>query len=152
MAEPVLFGAMAALHTGLVGAPWLEVVWLDRRADPVGCVIALSVVLGATALRIWTLRTLGRSWNVRVVRPEHVVTDGPYAWIRHPNYLCVVLEIAAIPMLHGAWISACLLSLLNAWVLAVRIRTEESVLRQLPGWREAFADVPRLIPWRRRRH
>jgi len=77
---------------------------------------------------------------------DQVVTTGPYRWIRHPNYLVVVLEIASLPLLHGAWISALGLSLLNAAVLARRIPTEEAALSRLAGWREAMADRARLVP------
>lgn len=74
------------------------------------------------------------------------MTTGPYRWIRHPNYLCVILEIAALPLLHSAWLSALGLSALNACVLAFRIRTEERLLTEVPGWREAFADRARFVP------
>ena len=77
---------------------------------------------------------------------DGIATTGPYRWIRHPNYLVVVLEIAALPLLHGAWISCLALSALNAAVLAVRIPTEEAVLMRNPTWRSGFADKARLIP------
>jgi methyltransferase len=94
------------------------------------------------------LRTIGRAWNVRIVTPrsDAVATTGPYAWIRHPNYLAVILEIAALPLLHTAWVSCALLSALNAFVLFHRIRREEQQLSTLPAWRDAMAGLPRLIP------
>ena len=58
----------------------------------------------------------------------------------------VVLEIAALPLLHGAWISAVVLSALNAFVLFNRIRTEEATLAQVPEWAEAMKDRARLLP------
>lgn len=148
VAEPGLFPLMVALHVGLIALPALEVIGLERPfrwplAAGAGAVLGL-----ATLLRVWTLRTIGRAWNVRVVVPEEatIVTTGPYRWIRHPNYLVVILEIASLPLLHGAWISALGLSLLNAAVLARRIRTEEAALNELPAWREAMAGKKRLIP------
>ncbi len=148
VAEPRLFPAMAGLHVGLVALPLVEVLVLDPAFSWAVAGPALGVLLAATALRVWTLRTIGRAWNVRVVRPEPgtVVTSGPYRYIRHPNYLCVILEIAALPLLHTAWLSAIGLSLLNAAVLAVRIRTEEAALTRIDAWREAFAKRARLIP------
>lgn len=148
VAEPALFPLMVLLHVGLIALPGLEVVLLERPWIPALCAGAGSLLLVATALRIWTLRTLGRAWNVRVVLPaeDQVVSTGPYAWIRHPNYLVVILEIAAIPLLHTAWVSALGLSLLNACVLWRRIGTEEAALAQLPAWREAMAGKARLIP------
>lgn len=148
VAEPRLFAAMVALHVGFLVLPPVEVLALDRPFRAWLAVGAGSALLLATALRVWTLRTLGRAWNVRVVVPEAgaVVTSGPYRWIRHPNYLAVILELASVPLLHGAWVSALALSLLNGCVLAARIRTEEAALASLPAWREAMADRARLIP------
>lgn len=147
--EPALFPAMALLHTALVVAPLAEVVILGRPFVPWLGGLAIAGLLAATALRIWTLSTLGRVWNVRVLPPppDAVVTAGPYRWIRHPNYLCVILEIAALPLVHGAWASAAALTLANAAVLAVRIPTEERALGALPAWRAAFADKPRFVPF-----
>jgi methyltransferase len=149
VAEPWLFPLMAALHAGLVTLPLVEVLALGRAASWVTFAPALTVLVGATALRIWTLGSLGRAWNVRVVPPppDRIVTTGPYAWIRHPNYLVVILEIAAIPMLHGAWGAAVALSALNAFVLWHRIRTEEAALAEIPEWARAMADRKRLVPF-----
>ena len=148
VAEPRLFPVMALLHIGLVVAPLVEVVWLQRPFIPALGGVGLLILLGATGLRVWTLRSIGSAWNVRVVRPADtaISTRGPYRWIRHPNYLCVVLEGAALPLLHTAWISAVVLSLVNGGVLYVRIRNEEAMLMQFDAWRAAFADRARLIP------
>lgn len=144
--EPWLFPTMVLLHVTVAFAPMAEVLWLERSFVPGLAVTAAAVLLVATALRIWMLRTIGRSWNVRIVRPETVVTDGPYAFVRHPNYLAVILEIAALPLLHTAWISCLFLSAMNAFVLYHRIRREESELATLPAWREAMAGRARLVP------
>ena len=146
--EPALFPAMAALHTALVALPLAEVWWLEREFEPWVGACAVAALLGASALRIWTLRTLGGSWNVQVVRPPSagIVTGGPYAWIRHPNYLCVIVELAALPLVHSAWISALVLTAWNAAVLSVRIPTEEAMLMQVEPWRRAFHDRARLVP------
>jgi methyltransferase len=146
--EPLLFPAMAALHAAFVTAPLVEVALLDRPVVPglaAGAAFALAL---ATALRVWTLRTLGAAWNVRVVDPSPVgvATGGPYAWIRHPNYLCVILEIASVPLLHSAWLSAVALSAVNAVVLARRIRNEEALLSRIPAWRDAMSGKARLVP------
>jgi methyltransferase len=148
VSEPALFPLMAALHTGLVIAPLAEVWFLQRPFVPIAAAISVALLLAATVLRVWTLSTIGIAWNVRVVAPEDdtVVTSGPYAWIRHPNYVAVILEIVALPLFHGAWLSAIGLTALNALVLFFRIRTEEAVLLQVPAWREAMADRPRFIP------
>ncbi len=146
VAEPRLFPWMVALHVGLVFGPLVEVVALGRQPWwPVSLAAGIGL-LGATAMRFWTLSTLGASWNVRVVEPRQIVVTGPYAYIRHPNYLVVTVEILALPLLHGAWIAAVALSLLNAVILGYRIRTEEAVLLANPAWRRAFEGKARFIP------
>jgi len=148
VAEPWLFPAMALLHTSLVAAPLAEVWFLGRPFELWACVVSVGVLALATTLRVWTLRTIGRSWNVRVVVPNdiQIATTGPYRFIRHPNYLVVILEIAALPLFHNAWMSAIGLTLFNAIVLYYRIRTEEASLSKIPAWSAAMASRKRLIP------
>lgn len=146
--EPWLFPLMVVLHFGLVLLPLAEVMLLDRPFSWAVGGPALAIGVGATVLRVWTLRTIGYSWNVRVVTPpaDGIATTGPYAWIRHPNYLVVILEIVALPLVHSAWMSSVSLTALNALVLWHRIRNEEAVLMRNPVWRRAFEDKPRLFP------
>lgn len=148
VAERWLFPLMALLHVGLVVGPIAEVLLLDRPFVPWLAAAAGLVLVLATALRVWTLRTIGRAWNVRVVRPDAdaIATTGPYRFVRHPNYLVVILEIAALPLVHTAWISAVALSLLDAFVLFHRIRTEERVLAAIPAWQRAMGNRARLLP------
>jgi methyltransferase len=148
VAEAWLFPVMVVLHVGVIVLPVAEVVLLERALYPWLAVGAGMVLFGATGLRVWTLRSIGRAWNVRVVKPEPdaVSTRGPYRWIRHPNYLVVILELAALPLLHTAWLSALVLGAVNGVVLLHRIRTEEAVLSTIPAWREAMADRKRLVP------
>ncbi len=121
---------MVALHSAFlvscVAEPWL----LERPVAPWLAVTAAAVVALGLGLRVWSLATLGERWTARVlVLPgAPLVATGPYRLLRHPNYLAVALEIAAIPLLHGAWLTAVVFSLLNAAMLRVRIRTEEAAL------------------------
>lgn len=136
---------MVAAHAALVTLPLLEVWGHPRRRPRWGWA---AVLAGATALRIWSIRTLGSSWNARASVPPDVqpVTSGPYRLIRHPNYVAVIAEFAAIPLVAGAWKSAVLLSALNAAVLYDRITAEERLLNASPAYRRAFAGRPRFIP------
>ncbi|HVC39987.1 MAG TPA: isoprenylcysteine carboxylmethyltransferase family protein [Candidatus Dormibacteraeota bacterium] len=137
---------MVAAHTALMVLPPLEARWRGRRPQRPGLWVGLLVA--ATGLRWWSIRALGAQWNVRAaVSPDLVpVTVGPYRWIRHPNYLAVVLEFAALPMAGGAWMSAIGLSALDGVVLWDRIRAEESLLERASGYVEAFAGKARFIP------
>jgi methyltransferase len=100
----------------------------------------------AQGLRYWAIFTLGERWNVRIlVLPNAApVTRGPYRWVRHPNYVAVVMEILLVPLVHGAWLTAAAFTVANAVVLRIRIRAEEAALG--PGYAAAFAGRPRFIP------
>ena len=138
---------MVATHVGLCTLPLLEVALRRRRPRAPG--LWVGVLGAATALRWWSIATLGGSWNVRAVVPTDLrpVTRGTYRFLRHPNYLAVALEFAALPLAGGATWSALGLSLLDGFVLADRIREEERLLAAVPGYEEAFRGRARLIPW-----
>jgi methyltransferase len=93
----------------------------------------LAVVLGAQVLRWWCISTLGRQWNTRVVVVPGAprVTGGPYRLLSHPNYVAVIAEGIALPLVHTAWITACVFTALNAALLVTRIRTENTALASL---------------------
>ncbi len=140
------FRVMAAFHTAFLASCVLEVALLHRSFPGVLGAIALVGALGSQALRYWAISTLGERWNVRiiVVPGDEPITGGPYRFIRHPNYAAVALEIACVPLVHGAWLTAIAFSLANAAVLSKRIRAEEEALGG--GYAAAFARRPRFFP------
>jgi methyltransferase len=137
---------MAAFHALFLIACGAEVLLLHRPFPGTAGWAALAVVLAAQALRYWAVATLGWRWNTRivVVPGASPVTSGPYRWVRHPNYVAVIAEMAALPLVHGAWLTALVFSLGNALLLRVRIRAEEEALGE--PWRRAFAGRPRFVP------
>lgn len=142
------YPAMVALHTALlVGAP-LEVFLLARPFLPWLGWPMLALVAATMALRYWAITTLGDRWTTRifVVPGEPPVSGGPYRYLRHPNYLAVILEVAALPLVHTAWLTAALGSLANAFVLRTRIRAEEAALAQASAYLEKLGDRPRFLP------
>ena len=124
------FPPMVALHTSLLLACLAEVWFADRSFLPWLGWPMLALVLASQALRWWCIATLGPRWNTRVivVRDLPLVASGPYRWFTHPNYVAVVVEGFALPLVHTAWITALAFSVLNAWLLAVRIRCENQAL------------------------
>lgn len=133
------FPFMVVLHTGLLVGALVE-AWV-RRPD-VPSVLAwsmLALVVASQALRWWCISTLGRRWNTRVIIVPGLppVTGGPYRLMRHPNYVAVVVEGIALPLVHAAWITALVFTILNAGLLAVRIRVEDRALASLPRTTEA---------------
>jgi methyltransferase len=144
------FAVMRALHAAFLASCAAEVLLLERPFDARLALPMLALALGAQALRYWAIATLGQRWNVRViVMPgEPVVTTGPYRWLRHPNYLAVVIEGFAIPLVHGAWLTALGFSLANALLLRTRIRVEERALAEHCAFEARLGDRPRLVPLR----
>jgi methyltransferase len=145
--EPA-FPLMVALHTGVLVAAALEVVLLRRPFSPAVGIPALALVVAANALRWWVIATLGPHWNVQVVRSLGlgVVTDGPYRFVRHPNYVAVFVELAALPLVHGAYLTALAGTALHVLVLRRRIALEESVLLADETYRREMGGKPRFIP------
>ena len=129
------FPAMVALHTALLVGAMAEMWMLDRPFLPILGWAALVVVIASQSLRWWCIATLGRQWNTRVIVVPGVplVSHGPYRLLRHPNYLAVVLEGAALPLLHSAWATAAGFTVLNAALLARRIQVEERALATVAG-------------------
>jgi methyltransferase len=129
---------MTVFHTlflvSCVAEPWL----LDRPFVSPWGFVALALALAAMALRYWAITTLGPRWNTRViVLPEvEPVTGGPYRFFRHPNYVAVVLELLVLPLVHSAWLTALVFSVVNAFLLRVRISVEEEALG--PKYAAAF--------------
>lgn len=138
------FAVMTACHVALFVAPPIEIALRRRRPSPAW----LGVLAASTALRWWVIASLGRTWNVHAVVPARLrpVTTGPYRFVRHPNYVAVAAEMLSLPMAGGAWMSALLLTAVDAAVLAVRVRDEERLLRRSRAWRRAFRRRARFIP------
>lgn len=95
--------------------------------------IYFSIFIAAQGLRYWVIITLGKQWNTRIIvipgAPR--VLYGPFTYIRHPNYLAVVMEIFSIPMIFSCYFTALIFSVINIFVLKRRIRIEEEALKQL---------------------
>jgi methyltransferase len=130
---------MVVMHTAFLLSCVAEVWLLGRPWRFEIAAAALAVLLAALVLRWWVLATLGDRWTTRVmVLPDHeLITRGPYRWLRHPNYVAVVLEIAAIPMLHGAWLTAVVFSIANLLLLRARVGVEERALARADANAEA---------------
>ena len=124
------YPVMVVLHTALLLGCVIEVWALHRPFLPWIGWPMLVVVAVSQILRWWCVTTLGRRWNTRViVLPEsQLVQSGPYRWIHHPNYVAVVAEGVALPLVHGAWLTAIGFTLANALLLTVRIKVENSAL------------------------
>ena len=147
-----------AIEVGAEHYPWMvaqhglflvscvaEVWWLGRPFHRTLAIAMLVVLVASLALRYWVIATLGRRWTTRVLclPGEPIITSGPYRYLKHPNYLAVVIEIVALPMMHTAWLTAVGFSVANGLLLTRRIRVEEEGLRRYSD-ADGRRDAPRI--------
>lgn len=139
---------MRLVHGGWLLAAPLEVWALERVITPWVAAAALALFALGQCLRYAAMRALGERWCVRVMTlpGEAPVAGGVFRWIRHPNYLGVILEIAALPLVHGAWITSIAFSAANGALLWRRIAAEEAALEAAGDYRDRLGDRPRLWP------
>ena len=92
--------------------------------------VLLGVFAVLQLLRVWVLASLGKYWNTKilVIPNARLVAKGPYKFIKHPNYVVVILELLVLPLAFNLTITAALFSVLNAAVLYVRIKEENKAL------------------------
>ena len=123
---------MVALHALLLPACAAEVVVFERPWVPALGFVMIGAMGLAMGIRYWVIATLGRRWNTRVVLTpgEPLAVSGPYRLLHHPNYLAVVMEIVALPLIHSAWLTALVFSAANAVVLHRRIVVENRALEE----------------------
>ena len=122
---------VSTLVEGVLRGPELSPYW------PVPLVLFLL----AQSLRYWAILSLKESWNTKilVVPGTALVKHGPYKYLSHPNYVVVIVEILAFPLLFGAWVTALVFTVLNAALLFVRIREENRALTELAGQRVSLS-------------
>lgn len=156
--ENQALGVMILLHTVWFFGTLVEPLLIPRAQSGEVVYSAAAVFILAQILRVWTMQSLGRHWNIAVWAPEgpsnlkykdtrvDFVSAGPYKFIRHPNYLVVMVEFLALPMMGGAYFTAAVCSILNIVVLWRRIQLEEKYLFSRIGYRETMGRKARFIP------
>jgi methyltransferase len=117
-----------------VHATWLVALWVWGRDQDVN-LLALALFIALQGLRLWILATLGPRWTTRIIilPGEPLVASGPYRYFSHPNYAVVVAEIALLPLALHQPLLAVIFTVLNAVVLAIRIRIEARALAAVDG-------------------
>ncbi|WP_253896088.1 isoprenylcysteine carboxyl methyltransferase family protein [Solibacillus sp. R5-41] len=121
---------MIMLHSSFFVSLIIEVMYGNAIQTP--DYLLLIVFLGLQLMRIWCLMSLGSFWNTKIlILPgATLVKKGPYAFIPHPNYVIVCLEILVIPLMFQAYFTALCFTILNAWMLTVRIPIEGKALKE----------------------
>lgn len=126
------YPAIVALHV-----LWLVVLWARVEAEQAPVLPLFLVWLGLQPLRIWVIASLGERWTTRVLvlRDAPLVVRGPYRWLRHPNYLIVLVEVPTVAAACDEPVVALLFGAANAALLALRIRVEDRALGRQPARR-----------------
>jgi methyltransferase len=143
------FFLFVLLHSSFLVFVPLEVFLFKREFIPLlgySCLLLFTICF---LLRIHVLRILKSSWNTKILyshSADSIVTTGIYSYIRHPNYLIVILEIALLSLFHSAYICFVLFSVLNAILLSFRIPLEEEYLMKNEHYKKHFQDKNRFIP------
>lgn len=125
------YPVIVALHVAFFISLVVEVIAFDRRPGSWWW-LPFAFFLVAQVLRYWSIATLGRRWNTRIlVLPGAApITNGPYRYLRHPNYVAVAIELISIPLIFQAYFTAIIFTILNAIMMAVRIPAEQRALRR----------------------
>ncbi|KAA0964833.1 isoprenylcysteine carboxyl methyltransferase [Sporosarcina sp. ANT_H38] len=131
---------MVSMHIAFFISLLAEDFLFDRSVSSVW-ILFLVIFLVAQVARIWCLASLGKFWNTKIIilPGADVVQKGPYKWVRHPNYIIVTTELLVLPLMFGAYITAIIFTLLNAWMLSVRIPAEEKALKEATNYSKKFS-------------
>ena len=142
-----LLGAVKVLQVSWWIAMIAEVWYLDRPFVPALAAVALTATIVGQVLRYLSMQALQWRWTLPImtVSGMPVVESGVYRYLRHPNWLGVIWEIAFLPLIHTAYLTAIAFSLANAWLMSKRIQTEERALAENTNYAAAFANKPRFI-------
>lgn len=134
---------IVAAQVGLLAGAPLEAWLLDRPFLPILGWPMLTVAILAQGLRWWCIASLGTRWNTRVIIVPGLplVRRGPYRRLRHPNYVAVMAEGIALPLVHTCWLTAVLFTAANLAVLRTRIRVENTALRQVADYGDPGVSV-----------
>ena len=145
---PNQFASMRLLHLFWLGGCVAEAYWIREPPPPTIVLPAAALLMAGQILRYAAMSALGERWTVRIIALPGVppVRRGIYRYMRHPNYLGVILEIAALPMIFGCWITALIGSAANALILWIRVRTEEAALEAVSDYEESFGSTRRFFP------
>lgn len=124
-----------------------EKIFLNRGLSPLWPLI-LFLFFIVQLIRVWAISSLGRYWNTKVIvlANAKVINRGPYRYIKHPNYFVVSVELIVIPCLFSAYITAILFTIVNIFILSIRIPEEEKALQELTEYDNVFQHCSRFLP------
>jgi methyltransferase len=137
-----------SIHILLFVGIWGEVLWFHAK-PPSWAWVPLTIFAGTQILRYWCIRSLGKYWNTRIwVVPGHKPkVEGPYKYLRHPNYVVVAIELLVFPVIFGAYLTAVLVTFMNTLTMVlIRIPMEEYALKNATTYEEEMGEKRRFLP------
>ncbi|HWF13184.1 MAG TPA: isoprenylcysteine carboxylmethyltransferase family protein [Candidatus Acidoferrales bacterium] len=145
--EP-LFRFLVLLHGSILVCAGLEVLFLHRPLIPSLAISMGIVFILSNVLRWWVIWSMAGHWNVEIMDSARVgvVSSGPYRWVKHPNYVGVILEVFSLPMMHTAWITAILGTLGYMEIIRQRLKLENGALMASPEYRLIMGNKPSFFP------
>ncbi|MFD2445792.1 isoprenylcysteine carboxyl methyltransferase family protein [Bacillus sp. CGMCC 1.16607] len=137
---------MVGIHTLFFLSYLFEVIYFQKNISTFWQIL-LGLFIFTQLGRAWALMSLGRFWNTKIIVLPNakVVMKGPYRFMKHPNYVVVTLEFLIIPLFYQAYLTAIVFSLLNLWILSIRIPIEERALRELTSYNQSFEPSRRFF-------
>ncbi|WCK52440.1 isoprenylcysteine carboxylmethyltransferase family protein [Aneurinibacillus sp. Ricciae_BoGa-3] len=140
---------IVSMHTAFLISLLAEVMLHGYPVSPWWAAL-LILMLAVQVLRYWAIASLGPYWNTRIfiIPGAKIVQKGPYLYMRHPNYLAVILEIALVPLLFEAYVTFFIFSVLNALMLRHRIKVEEEGLARFSSYQSDMGNRARFMPGR----
>ena len=145
--EP-LFRFLVLLHGSILVCAGLEVLFLHRPLIPALAISMGIVFVLSNVLRWWVIWSMAGHWNVEIMDSARVgvVSSGPYRWVKHPNYVGVVLEVFSLPMMHTAWITAIFGTLGYMEIIRQRLKLENGALMANPEYCLIMGGKPSFFP------
>lgn len=145
---PALLSIMTLLYGLMYFGSMVEYFFVPRNISLGWAVIFASLYGLAKIIKFWAIASLGSYWTMRVlILPKsEVVTAGPYKWIRHPNYVAVLMEIAATTLIGKSFYTFLVVIVLFSVTLVFRIRQEEAALEKYSDYRGRMGMRRRFLP------
>jgi methyltransferase len=128
-----VYRVMQAAYPGAFLVLFAEGLWRGP-ASGVAMTASIAIFAMAKALKYWAIAALGTRWTFRVLVPPNapLVAAGPYRWLRHPNYVAVAGELAAVSIAMRAVVSGPFAVAGFGWLMLRRVRVEERALALRP--------------------
>jgi methyltransferase len=145
---PALLPIMAILYALMYFGSLAEFLWIPKQVSLTWILVFALLYCFAKILKFWAIASLGSYWTMRVlILPQsNVVTGGPYKWIRHPNYVAVLMEIAATTLIGKAFVTFVVVIALFSVTLVFRIQQEEAALKKYTDYAGRMGVRRRFLP------